>query len=158
MVGEKPDDTFPQLRRLRSPRMAAPPLRQGGKEIEQVEAYDEEVVGETQHFIFGQCDEVRRGGGDGGSGIAGLWAEEHVGLQEQRGGECLLDEITVVVALHGESELAADKKEKLTARVAGLDDRLALRELQEAELGVTGHLHQLGTAHALKQLEAEQKP
>ena len=62
----------------------------------------------------------------------------------------------MVVAQRLYRQSAAGEEDELGAVVALADQPLARSELGEAQLGVSGHLHQVGVAHALKEAELQQ--
>ena len=155
-VQQEADNELLHVGRRPAPRVAAAPLHLRGKQIEQIEADDEEIVEQPQHLVLREGDEVAVGFGGHGGGKLGGGPEEGLRLQQPGCREVLGEGIVVGVALSGIGEPAADEEVELAAAVVFAHHGLPFGRLLKSELGVARDLEQFRAAESLKELELEQ--
>ena len=152
----KADKTLAKRRRRTAPGLACTFLCHRGQHVHQIEADDQEIIGEAQHLVLRQGDEMAGLQGDTSASIAGRGTEDGLWLQQPGCRQTLCQPIGAVVAPHGKLQRATDEEEQMTYDVAFAHNGDASLLFPEAELRIARHLQQLSAAEALKKLKAEQ--
>ena len=131
-------------------------LKLSGEDVEEIEAEDDDGIGKIGHLALVDGDEVDIRHRAHRSMETLFKTEETFGLDDKRSVELFRHGIGPVISHSLGAEPSVDEKVEAVAAVTVAEEALAGRQLEEAELRVGHHLHEVAVTDALKEGELEQ--
>ena len=155
-VGHETDDAFTERLWTMSPWLVQQFLGARGQEVQQVDAEDEKLLGQSHHLRAMDTQQRHRCQRPEGVGVALLIAEDRLGLQHERRRELLGDGVSAIVGTRVDSHRTREEKAEMITDVAIMIEYRARRQLLEVELRMAGYLTKVVTAHTQKEWELQQ--
>jgi len=140
VVEEETDDTLTEIGRSLAPRPMPTTLRQGGKEVQEVQTDNEEIIEQAQYLVLAKSNKMTLAQCNDGANVLRMSAKDTLGLEKPGSRQMFYNSIMAVITNSRHRQTATHKEKELITGIALAHHSLPYRQFLEAELGLSGQL------------------